>query len=49
MIFKSEYPPITMEKASICVAMDFPGWLEAATTVFFLSGRMRMDDLVDVH
>lgn len=23
---------------SICVAMDFPGWMEAATVVFFLTG-----------
>lgn len=25
-------------QASICVAMDFPGWVEAATTIFFFSG-----------
>lgn len=25
-------------QASICVAMDFPGWFEAATTIFFFSG-----------
>eukprot|EP00438_Fugacium_kawagutii_P005488 Skav209956 [mRNA] locus=scaffold2335:72694:89070:- [translate_table: standard] len=25
-------------QGSVCVAMDFPGWFEAATVVFFLAG-----------
>lgn len=27
-----------MGQDSVCVAMDFPGWMEAATTMFFVTG-----------
>ena len=36
-------------QGSICVAMDFPGWMEAATTMFFFSGLLHGYAIVKVY
>ena len=36
-------------QGSICVAMDFPGWAEAATTMFFITGLLHSYAMIKVY
>ena len=36
-------------QGSICVAMDFPGWMEAATTMFFFTGLLHSYGMIKIY